>query len=497
VRNGGPRVLPIPASPNGTNGDRLRPPRPAGTVTVAQRQQLFVRPGIASFAVTVSIALGLSYVAWLLHDGTVGVLGALTTLLWTIPLSSSLIGLAGCLRTRRVLAARRDAPPVGPVDDMLIVVVPTIGRLDTYPALERVVTSYCEHLPALFPRLRIDVVIEEKCAARDAIEALAGPLVRIVTVPAAYSTPARTRFKARANHFANEKRIAEGEAGVDVWVLHMDDDTGVGADTAVELARFVGAQQGNPDGLHLAQGVLTFPREHAASRLIWLADSIRPAQDVSLYAITTGRGTPRAGLHGELLIVRASIEAEIGWDFGPRAVVEDSQFALNFVHRHPGRSGWFPGRSLGATPVNVTDLLRQRERWAWGLLELSVDGRIPLRDRLLLIHNMIIWSAGPFQHVGVIVVAGILLGDFDTFPAVAALLPLWAINVGFQVWTYWEGLRLNVRASAEPRNTWLDRLCLLPLVPFFSLMESVGFLRGFVRFVRHYEPAFAVIAKPL
>ncbi len=490
-------MLPSRESPDGASRDRLRPARAGDTAIVAAPQQCQVRPGIASLVVTLGVALGLSYVAWLLHDGTVGVLGVVTTTLWTIPFSSSLIGLAGLLRTRRVLTAARDTTPVGPVDAMLIVVVPTIGRQDTYPALERVVASYCEHLPALFPRLRVDVVVEENCGARDAIEKLAGQLVRIVTVPAAYATPAGTRFKARANHFANEKRIADGEAGDDVWVLHMDDDTSVGPDTSVELARFVHAQQDDPDPLHLAQGVLTFPREHAARRLIWLADSIRPAQDVSLYAITTGRGTPRAGLHGELLIVRASVEAEIGWDFGPRTVVEDSQFALSFVHRHPGRSGWFAGRSFGATPVNFADLLRQRERWAWGLLELSVDRRIPLRHRMLLVHNMIIWSAGPFQHVGVIVVAGILLGDFDTFPASAALLPLWAVNVGFQVWTYWEGLTLNARASAEKRSTWFDRVCMLPLIPFFTLMETVGFLRGFVRFVRHHEPAFAVIAKPL
>lgn len=503
MRSGGSRVQSFPAvaGPAPTIRARLRPSRSRdATPAVASSAPptVAVRPWLTSFAVTMVLALGFSYWAWRVHDGTVGVVGWVTTVLWTIPLSSSLIGVAGCMRTRRLHRAARTASPVAAVDDeLLLVVVPTIGRIDTYPALERVVASYREHLPALFRRLRIDIVIEENCLAREAILALAGPLVRVVTVPAAYTTPAGTRFKARANHFANELRIAEGEARTDVWVLHMDDDTGVGRDTAVELARFVGDQRGRTGALHLAQGVLTFPREHAARPLIWLADSIRPTQDVSLFAITTGRGTPRAGLHGELLVVRASIEAEIGWDFGPRAVVEDSQFALNFVQRHPGRSGWFSGRSFGAAPVSVNDLLRQRERWAWGLLELSADGSIPLRHRLLLIHNMIVWSCGPLQHVAVVVVAGSLLGDLDTFPAVAALLPLWAINVSFQVWTYWEGLTMNARASAQPRALPWERLGVLALIPVFSLWETVGFLRGFVRFIRHGESSFAVISKPL
>jgi egghead protein (zeste-white 4 protein) len=457
-----------------------------------------VRPGLTPFVLTMVIALGLSAWAWWRHSGQIGAVGWVTTVLWTIPLSSSLIGLMGFRHVRRMLRAARHDEPVSRVEgELLLVVVPTIGRLDTYPALERVVRSYCEHLPRRFRRLRVDVVIEENCPAQQAIVALAGPQVRIVTVPGAYTTPAGTKFKARANHFANELRIAEGEDRDDVWVLHMDDDTGVGPDTATELARFVHAQRGRRHPLHLGQGVLTFPRQHAVRPLIWLADAIRPAQDLTLFAITTGQGTPRAGLHGELLLVRARVEAEIGWDFGPRAVVEDSQFALHFVQRHPGRSGWFPGRSFGATPVSLGDLLRQRERWAWGLLELAADGRIPLRHRLLLIHNMIIWSCGPLQHIGVVVVAGGLLGEFDTFPAVAALLPLWAINVSFQVWTYCEGLTMNVRASGLARARLRDRVAVVVLIPMFSLWETAGFLRGLIRFLRHGESAFAVISKPL
>ena len=499
MRSGGPSAPSIAVGGDPGLERRARPGRDAAAATTptAGATECAVRPSIVPFALTMVIALALSAWAWWRHDGQIGVVGWVTTVLWTIPLSSSLIGLMGCRHTRRLLRGA-DATPVAPVEDeLLLVVVPTIGRLDTYPALERVVASYCEHLPSAFRRLRVDIVIEENCPARDAIVALAGPLVRVVIVPATYVTPAGTRFKARANHFANEVRIAEGEARDDVWVLHMDDDTGVGPDTATELARFVHAQRGRSDPLHLGQGVLTFPREHATRGLIWLADAIRPAQDLSLFAVTTGRGTPHAGLHGELLLVRACVEADIGWDFGPRAVVEDSQFALHFVRRHPGRSGWFPGRSFGATPASFNDFLRQRERWAWGLLELAADGRIPLRNRILLIHNMIVWSCGPLQHIGVVVVAGGLLGEFDTFPAVAALLPLWAINISFQVWTYWVGLTLNVRSSGLRRARFRDRVAVVVLIPVFSLWETAGFLRGLVRFVRHGESAFAVIAKPL
>jgi egghead protein (zeste-white 4 protein) len=54
-----------------------------------------------------------------------------------------------------------------------------------------------------------------------------------------------------------------------------------------------------------------------------------------------------------------------------------------------------------------------------------------------------------------------------------------------------------VQASGLPRARFWERLGVLALIPLFSLWETAGFLRGFVRFVRHGESAFAVIAKPL
>lgn len=462
------------------------------------RPRSYVTPSLVALPVVFVAALMLSVWSWQMHSG-VHVLGWATTVLWTLPITGSLLGIYGAVRTvRRLSAARRDGPVRTVRTDRLVVVIPTIGRWDTYPALERVVRS-CRRLGGYFPDYTTEIVIEEACAAAGAIGDLAAaePRVRIVTVPREYRTPAGTRFKARANHYANQRRVERGEARDDVWALHLDDDTGVGPDTAEELARFVDAQRGRgADALHLAQGVLAYPREHGASRLMWLADAVRPASDLSVFAATTGRGTPRAGLHGELLLVRASVEASIGWDFGPRAMVEDAQFALEFTRRYPGRSDWFAGRSFGAAPAGIADFVKQRERWAWGLLELAANRRIALRTRLLLIHNMLIWASGPLQHVGVVLLAGLLIEDVDTLPATALVLPLWAVNIAYQVWCYWEGLKINVAASADPRRRWWEPLAVVAGMPLFSLLEAAGVLRGFIKFVRRTETAFTVIAKP-
>jgi hypothetical protein len=147
-----------------------------------------------------------------------GPLGWPLSILWTWPVISTIVGIRGISRTRNILRTSRARwHDFGPAicEDFLAVVVPTIGRHDTYPALERSVLSYIAYLPACFPELRIDLVIEEGCEAEERIFKLAArsPLVRIVTVPRTYCTPNGTRFKARANHYAHELRRRDGEAG--------------------------------------------------------------------------------------------------------------------------------------------------------------------------------------------------------------------------------------------------------------------------------------------
>ncbi|WP_344571115.1 glycosyltransferase family 2 protein [Kitasatospora viridis] len=447
--------------------------------------------------ITFCLCLGIS---WSTYSSRTGLIGWITTVVWTLPTLASAVGLLGALLTsRRMRRQRHWGKPQRAEDDTLLVVVPTIGRHDTYPALERAVLSYAKYLPGFFPHLRIDIITEEGCEAQPDIDALAltDPVFRVVVVPRDYRTPNGTRFKARANNYSHELRIAEGEAVDDVWVLHMDDDTGVGADTAAAMARFINAQRrAGADAKHLAQGVLTYPRELAVNRMTWLADSVRPSCDITLFAVMTGSGTPYAGLHGELLLIRSSIEATIGWDFGPKAIVEDAQLALHFCARYKGRSDWFSGACYGASPATMQDLMKQRERWAWGLIALAFNRTVPLKSRLLLMYNVTAWTLGLFQHVGIILALGALLGDLNTSPFTRVILPLWAMNVASGVWMYWEGLKLNVTVSADARRAWWEPIAVVGLIPFFSLYEGLAVFRGFLRFLRGTENKFVVIAKP-
>jgi hypothetical protein len=437
-----------------------------------------------------------------LLDPRTGPIGWYASVVWTLPIVLSVQGLAGGLHVRRAARRLRQTGEFTGVvsSESLVVVVPTIGRDDTYVALTRVLSSFSTCLPAYFAFLRIDVVVEEGCPVASRLAHLASrdPLLRIVTVPANFTTRRGTRFKARANHYADLLRQREHEARSDVWVLHMDDDTGVNAYTAAEIARFVETQHAaGDDRKHLAQGILAFPRELSRSRVTWYADAVRPGCDISLFSITTGRGRPRIGLHGELLLVRASVESQIGWDFGPETIVEDAEFAMRFCDAHPGRSDWFPACSYGASPTGFSGFVKQRERWVWGLLTLMTKNSVSLRRRVLLLPTIGLWIGAPFANPVVLISVGILIGDADTTPLSMVIGCVWAVNFGFYIWLYWEGFKINVHWSAGYRTRWWEPVVVVLGTPVFAVMECVGILAGLGQFLRRRETHFAVIDKPL
>jgi hypothetical protein len=142
------------------------------------------------------------------------------------------------------------------------------------------------------------------------------------------------------------------------------------------------------------------------------------------------------------------------------------------------------------------DFFRQRERWSWGLAALVFNRSLQLRNRVLLGYSVLSWVVGPIQNVGVILLLGFLIADPNTSPVTTLVIPVWALNMAYVVWMYWEGLRVNAEVSADGRRRWWEPFAVVLLIPIFGLMEGLPGLRGFLKFARRTENRFAVIAKP-
>jgi hypothetical protein len=436
--------------------------------------------------------------------------GIYLTVIWSAPALLSLMAVAGAVAAWRTTRHRRGVP-ADRVSELLVVQIPTIGRSDVMPALRRVVTSMEDSLPGFFDNWRVDVVAEESSEAINELEELRSDHVRVLYVPSSFRTPGGTKAKARANSWLDLRRVEEGESRDDVWILHMDDDTAIGPDTAAACARFVISNRANGSRTrralkpsrrtpkYLAQGVLTYPREFSHSRMVWLADAVRPASDLSVFRLTTGGGRPLLGAHGELLLVRSDVETSIGWDFGRLlSITEDANFALLFSHRYPGRSDWFPARCYGSSPESFADLVTQRKRWSRGLLHVASNRLVPLRFRVLLGYALLTWVLGPLQHVLVVLAVAAILGVRYTAPVQQWLLLPWALNMGVAVWTYLVGLRTNSHVSAQRvrARDW----CALILIPLFSFIEGWAGMLGLIEFTKdrlgaNRSELFQVIAK--
>jgi beta-1,4-mannosyltransferase len=395
-------------------------------------------------------------------------------------------------------AARSSFP--GRTNHLLVVTVPTLLAPGNLPALQRVLLTLIVHLPKHFDRFYVDVVTEGDVNHDSLKEWLDGlgdvaHSIRIVNVPVDYTTPKGARFKTRANQYAMEVRRAAGENTSDAYVYHLDDDTHIGEDTAASLAEFI---ELDGDRFLLAQGVLAFPHYLTPSRFCRLADSIRPADDLTRFAFFTGAlGTPLGGLHGEHLIIRADIEDEIGWDF-PDTVIEDAYFAVQFSVRYQGRSTTLNSYSYGASPASIRDLVRQRRRWIEGLLRLAFNRRLPLVPKLPLVYSILTWSLAPLQFVGLALFLSYTTGIDNTSPVNSWVLPLWSLSLAYVFWLYIEGLKVNLSASDRPGSFLRKVIVLLPAIYIITAVETVGAMAGFVRFCGiGRQRVSEVITKPI
>ncbi len=258
-------------------------------------------------------------------------------------------------------------------------------------AVKRSVNSVLFWAPKYLKKFEVWIVTEEDIPEENRRffeEISQDDHVRVLYVPRDFRTPRGTMYKARALCYAAKVRELEGLARSDVWVYLMDEESVVGEDTVLSIIEFV--ERYAPRGKLVAQGMIVYPNFWGRNIFTSIADISRIVQDITLYRLQFTYGRPFLAVHGSHLLVRADVEKEVGWDFGP-VRAEDLIFGLVVAKRFGRVWGWLRGKLYEQSPFTLKDYAKQRRRWMWGLMDVVRCSDVALRDRILVAFNIASW----------------------------------------------------------------------------------------------------------
>ncbi|HEV2316569.1 MAG TPA: glycosyltransferase family 2 protein [Thermoplasmata archaeon] len=301
----------------------------------------------------------------------------------------------------------------------------------------RSVLYWTRNTPRLSYRYRIWVVIEPEGyeSAPASYAALRADGVEVLVVPREYRTRCGAVGKARALTFASERRRRLGLSAPTVWVYHQDEETSVGQDTLAGLSEFVDR------GEHLVgTGIILYPLDWAGGPS-HVQELVRSFDDLRVLDSMTEPGNPTTGFHGSHFVVRADAEDAVGWDAAGYAPAEDLLFEMRLRARFGAVFGVLKGFAYEKAAFSMHDQLRQRRRWAHGVLHsLGRTTSAGWRRRLSVGYCALSWFSA-LPSIAVLLASAVL--------HYGPVLEITGFFTGF-VWVsmvlgYVEGLRLHRR----------------------------------------------------
>jgi egghead protein (zeste-white 4 protein) len=308
------------------------------------------------------------------------------------------------------------------------------------------------------------------------------PAVRAIVVPPGYQTPKRATHKARALHYA----ILVSPAA-ETWILHLDEESHATQELIVGVRDAVVEEERT--GRHrIGQGLITYGRDLRRNPLYTMADSIRVGDDMGRFYLQYRLHTILFGMHGSFLLVRSSVERQVGFDFPPEAcTTEDTTWALHQM-AVGNRFRWVEGTVVEQSPRHFRDFVRQRRRWFTGMWWAARKTNVPARYRHSLWLAMFLWTVGwtGFAYSLLHILSGVeipgalgFIGDL--------IFSVYLTNYLLGLWVSLDG----------DRSLGFLRRCVFfaaqaVLIPVFAVIEACAVVYSLVR----PERRFHVVAKP-
>lgn len=302
-------------------------------------------------------------------------------------------------------------------------------------------------------------------------------------VPKEYHTPNGAKYKARALHYAAEKRPADQHT----WILHLDEESVITEELVHGIDKFL--RSTNKLAV-IGQGEIKYnAHNYGKNLLITSVDSIRTGDDLGRFR-TQYRlfGKPLFGMHGSFFLVNSLLERKIGFDLGGKgSITEDAYFALVCADKGV-KFKWVQGYIREQSPFTIIELLKQRRRWITGLRLLMWDRTISARQRVFLGFNMLLWR---LAWVGPIVtIANFLLGG-SAIPAWAELTA--GLTSGMVASVYMVGAYRNItNVEIHPLKKLIIWVASGVLMPISCAIEGVAVLYSIIAPVKN---TFEVVDK--
>lgn len=212
---------------------------------------------------------------------------------------------------------------------------------------------------------------------------------RTMSVPLDYNCNAI--YKGRALQYAAEIRKKEKKNTEDIYVFHLDDESLITKQTLCSVLTFL---EDNPSPI--SEGLIIYPvQKNEKFRITHLIDTLRPFCCFECLDFMH-KGNP-AYIHGSNLLIRSDVEEEVSWENG-KTIAEDTLFAVSARTKCGSSSfGWHGGVIEEKSPLSLRDLVKQRKRWFYGLIQNLKF--IPLKERIVQGSRALLWSLGFYSGV--------------------------------------------------------------------------------------------------
>lgn len=294
-------------------------------------------------------------------------------------------------------------------------------------------------------------------------------------VPKHYETKHKSKFKARALHYACDHSTIPRSS----WIVHLDEESCPTSSSIKGIAAFVSKCEEDKNYHRIGQGCILYGRSWNRHPMLTLADMRRTGEDLGLYQLQCKLGYCIIGLHGSYVVMRAKEESQLGFDVGPNGSITEDAWWIFTAMQQGYRLNWIDGYLEEQSTQSLTDFLKQRQRWMYGVLKVVLNNPAQLRYLFVFTYFVFTWICALFFIPVQVYYAYIMYVHMLPIPLTVRVLSL--LVPAMVVYTYMIGWFVNLREGMNVKRSsilpWT--LTLLVGIPVFQFLENLSLISAF------------------